>query len=72
VTGGCDNKVKIWEITDDDMDVGNQQLSIKNFKNTKVFSNHTDWVRDVNWLNYVGYAYDTIVSCGEVKYNYLG
>ena len=48
------------------MDVVNQQLSIKNFKNTKVFSNHTDWVRDVNWLNYVGYAYDTIVSCGEV------
>ncbi len=67
VTGGCDNKVKIWEITDDEMDVsGNQQLSIKNFKNTKVLSNHTDWVRDVNWLNFVGYAFDTIVSCSEV------
>jgi len=26
---------------------------------------HNDWVRDVAWLNYVGYAYDTIASCSE-------
>jgi WD40 repeat protein len=72
VTGGCDNKVKIWEISDDEPD--NLQLSIKSFKNTKVLSDHKDWVRDVAWLNYVGYAYDTIASCSEVIYwfNALG
>ena len=64
VTGGCDNKVKIWEVIDDGSD--NLYL-IKNFKNTNIFNNHTDWVRDVNWLNYVGYAYDTIASCSEVR-----
>ena len=72
VTGGCDNKVKIWEITDGEMDVVNQQFSIKNFKNTKVLSSHSDWVRDVCWLNFVGYAYDTIASCSEVKLNNIG
>lgn len=33
----------------------------------QVINEHKDWVRDVSWLNYVGNAYDTIVSCGEDK-----
>jgi protein transport protein SEC13 len=69
VTGGCDNKVKIWEISEDEPD--NLQMSIKSFKNTKTLTEHKDWVRDVAWLNYVGYAYDTIASCSEDEHVYI-
>lgn len=62
VTGGCDNLVKIWTVdnsSEDSLDIG-----LKNFKSTDL-DGHSDWVRDVAWLNYVGYAYDTIATCSE-------
>ncbi len=52
VTGGCDNLVKVWTIDKDEL-------------NENGLEGHTDWVRDVSWLNYVGYAYDTIASSSE-------
>lgn len=61
VTGGCDNMVKVWTITEsNDADLTDS----RNFKYQDL-EGHTDWVRDVAWLNYVGYAYDTIASCSE-------
>jgi protein transport protein SEC13 len=67
VTGGCDNLVKVWVLTQsnsNDANLVEDYDGIKNFKCTEL-NGHSDWVRDVSWLNYVGYAYDTIASCGE-------
>ncbi len=68
VTGGCDNLVKVWILSSSQPNIMNSfeeyDSGIKNFKYTELVG-HSDWVRDVAWLNYVGYAYDTIASCGE-------
>ena len=63
VSGGCDRLVKIWEIKDEEVD---SELGLKKFKNTFTFANHSDWIRDVNWLNSPGFLYDTIASCSQV------
>lgn len=59
VSGGCDNLVKVWTIT------GEESEGQRIFKSFDLPEGHTDWVRDVAWLNYVGYAFDTIASCSE-------
>lgn len=59
VSGGCDNLVKVW-VMSKSQDL-NEEMELK-YTELKA---HNDWVRDVTWLNYVGYAYDTIASCGE-------
>jgi len=56
VTGGNDNKVKIWSFVNNTFKEENE---IKDF--------HKNWVRDVAWLNYIGSRYDTIATCGEDK-----
>lgn len=68
VTGGCDNLVKIWGVDEKSFsdDLADSQFGIGGFKIKETLNEHTDWVRDVTWLNYVGYAYDTIASCSEV------
>jgi protein transport protein SEC13 len=65
VTGGCDNLVKVWTL-DNYHPLQNDEFEsgLKNFKCVEL-EGHSDWVRDVAWLNYVGYAYDTFASCGE-------
>jgi len=66
VTGGCDNLLKIWTFSpQSSLDVL-EESNIGEKINTEVLESHSDWVRDVAWLNYVGYAHDTIASCGEV------
>lgn len=60
VSGGCDNLVKIW-ITSD-----KKEYNAENTNFTSIdLEGHTDWVRDVSWLNCVGYSCDTIASCSE-------
>jgi protein transport protein SEC13 len=59
VSGGCDNLVKVWTVTGEESD--GQRI----FKPIDLPEGHSDWVRDVAWLNYVGYAFDTIASCSE-------
>jgi len=67
-TCGCDNSIKIWTFclvnTLENIDESNTTDKIKI---EELEPQHSDWVRDVAWLNYVGYAYDTIASCSEVK-----
>jgi len=65
VTGGCDNNVKVWTNTSNSEDISKATFTLENLEG------HTDWVRDVAWLNYVGYAYDLIASCSEDEYVYL-
>lgn len=66
-TGGCDNLVKIWTFSNfstlENIEDGKTEEKIK----IEELEPHGDWVRDVAWLNYVGYANDTIASCSEVK-----
>jgi protein transport protein SEC13 len=64
VTAGCDNLVKVWSVTEHNSGQVEDSDSSKIFKSTDL-DGHSDWVRDVAWLNYVGYAYDTIASCSE-------
>ena len=53
VTGGSDNKVKLWIFKDN------------NFQWVKDIGMHDDWVRDVAWCNNIGLLNDTIASCSE-------
>jgi protein transport protein SEC13 len=65
VSGGCDNTVKVWTVCEPNTGMEDSHSSLKNFKSQDLPEGHTDWVRDVAWLNYVGYAHDTIASCSE-------
>lgn len=67
VTGGCDNLIRVWTMKVEEWKSG---LSDSYSDNNKKFhvvdlNGHTDWVRDVAWLNYIGYAQDTIATCSE-------
>jgi protein transport protein SEC13 len=62
VTGGCDNLVKVWTSHDNNQESDNSFIS--RYKSVDL-EGHSDWVRDVSWLNYIGYAYETIASCSE-------
>lgn len=67
-TGGCDNLVKIWTFTDNTVQLDNiEEQSPLEKITVEELNCHKDWVRDVAWLNYVGYAQDTIASCSEVN-----
>lgn len=54
VTGGNDNKVNMWTITE----CGNapEQVTI---------GAHTDWVRDVAWCSNIGLMHEMVASCSE-------
>jgi protein transport protein SEC13 len=56
VSGGGDNKVKIWRCTEDG--VWQQEPEY-------ILDGHTDWVRDVSWAPNIGLPYDTIASCSQ-------
>jgi len=59
VTGGCDNRVRMWRFSETDGEWSEQ----------KVWNNndnaHTDWVRDVAWAPSLGLAHNTIASASE-------
>jgi len=59
VTGGCDNRVKIWREMD------GQWIEQKVFVNGD--NAHGDWVRDVAWAPSLGLPHNTIASCSEDK-----
>lgn len=61
VTGGCDKLIKVWTNNHENHSVIKSE---DNFTYVEL-EGHKDWVRDVTWLKYVGYEYDTIASCGE-------
>ena len=72
VTGGCDKLVKIWRFTSHLTNLENIEEKNPNGGITiESLSGHKDWVRDVSWMNYVGYANDTIASCSEVNLIFL-
>ena len=56
VSGGCDDKVKIWREGDDGEWIEVHEAS-----------GHSDWVRDVAWRPNVGIPSNTIASCSEDK-----
>lgn len=58
VTGGCDNLVKIWGLTEE----GEWTEQFRFPSNA-----HSDWVRDVAWRPNIGIPSNTIASCSEDK-----
>lgn len=65
VTGGCDNYVKVWTANSNIDDISKLSFNSDNLEA------HTDWVRDVSWLNSIGNTNEVIASCGEDEYVYL-
>jgi protein transport protein SEC13 len=59
VTGGCDNRIKIWREMD------GQWIEQKLFVNGD--NAHNDWVRDVAWAPSLGLPTNTIASCSDDK-----
>ena len=61
VTGGCDNRIRIWR----------QSETEGRWEEQPVFSNndasHGDWVRDVAWAPSLGLPANTIASASEDK-----
>ncbi|CAI9114198.1 OLC1v1014859C1 [Oldenlandia corymbosa var. corymbosa] len=55
VSGGCDNTVKIWKLT-------NEKWLMDCFPALLM---HTDWVRDVAWGPNLGLPKSTIASCSQ-------
>jgi len=53
VTGGCDKKVKVWVLEEDQWKVEHELVQ------------HSDWVRDVAWAPSIGLPSSTIASCCE-------
>lgn len=53
VTGGTDNKVRLWT---------KRERYIYDCEEIHTYSK---WVRDVSWLHYLGNSYDIIASCSE-------
>jgi len=66
VTGGCDNLIKVWTIKQSNRNEElYNDLNLRDGFEIEILNMHTNWVRDVSWLNYVGNSYDTIASGGE-------
>ena len=59
VTGGMDNKVKIWQENENDFKLVTELGTNE--------TGHYDWVRDVSWCNNIGATSDLIASCDENK-----
>ena len=53
VSGGCDNIVKVWI------------LSENTWKEEFVLEGHSDWVRDVSWAPTIGLPLSYIASCSQ-------
>ena len=68
-TGGCDNLVKFWSLSSDSNIMEDKSHSAANKFTFEIGEGHSDWVRDVAWLNHVGLPYDIVASCGEVIFN---
>lgn len=67
VSGGCDNLVKFWTLEGTSQSIEeNRTYSAGNKLSFESGEGHSDWVRDVAWLNHVGLPYDIVASCGEV------
>jgi len=62
VTGGCDNRIRIWRYSEAD---GRWSEQAKAFANDD--NRHKDWVRDVAWAPSVGLPNSTIASCSDDK-----
>jgi len=56
VSGGGDNKVKIWRYGEDG-----------EWNNVETLEGHGDWIRDVAWAPNIGLPYDTLASCSQDK-----
>ena len=58
-TGGGDNKIKIWKYEGSEI-IEEQELK-----------DHTEWIRDVSWLKFLGSRYETIATCSEDCFLYI-
>ena len=56
VTGGIDNKVKVWTWSE----------GAKKYEE-KSLEGHQDWVRDVAWCSNIGLQHEMVASCSEDK-----
>ena len=54
MTGGNDNQVLVWEISEDQQ--APEPITV---------GSHTDWVRDVAWCQNIGLKHEMIASCSE-------
>lgn len=55
LSGGNDNKVKIWEFREGNEHKPSEQL----------VGSHDDWVRDVSWCDSIGLSQNMIATCSE-------
>jgi len=62
VTGGCDNRVRVWRYNE-----GNGQWEQEGRWSREGENAHGDWVRDVAWAPSLGLPSSTIASCSEDK-----
>ena len=75
VTGGCDNLIKIWTNTPNQISSVtkkiNYQLNLDKKKkisykfNITILEGHSNWIRGVDWLKSIGNLSETIASCSE-------
>jgi protein transport protein SEC13 len=63
VTGGCDNRIKIWACGEDGI-TWHEEAELGVYGGRSV---HTDWVRDVAWAPAVGGVGGMIASCAQDK-----
>jgi len=60
VTGGCDNRVRIWRFSEPDGEWSEQNKVWQHSDNA-----HSDWVRDVSWAPSIGLAHNSIASASD-------
>jgi protein transport protein SEC13 len=58
VSGGCDNKVKIWKFSETD----------NTWRMEENLEHHTDWVRDVAWAPNIGLPYNFELATHSFEY----
>jgi len=56
-SGGCDNKVRVWQVAPD-----GQQDVLQELKVLQAPEGHTDWVRDVAWAPSIGLSHNILAT----------
>lgn len=67
-SGGTDNIIKVWTYVNKNKSQylsQNEEYDFNCFKSEALPNVHSNIIRSLSWLKYVGYSYDTIATGGE-------